>query len=150
MTNVIKAILIAREQFYIDILFKLYPNSTLNLLPQAGSTKGYKHKPIFSLNRTGNLNPMFNKIKSSEFLAMQTQDRKGSNNPQFGIKKSLIIRAKLTNYIYVYNSLDLSLIGIFGTVKCAREFKMGNDTLKKYLKSGYPYKGKIFSYTKLN
>jgi hypothetical protein len=93
---------------------------------------------------------MYGKTKSPEFIAMQTRDKSGPNNPLFGIKKSSITRAKLTKNIYVYNYLDLSLIDIFGTVQCAKKYKMGNDTLKKYLKSGRPFKEKIFSYTKLH
>lgn len=50
MTNVNKEDLMTREQFYIDMLFKLYSDLALNLSAQAGSTKGYKHKPSFSLN----------------------------------------------------------------------------------------------------
>jgi len=50
MTNVNKEDLMTREQFYIDMLFKLYYDLALNLSAQAGSTKGYKHKPSFSLN----------------------------------------------------------------------------------------------------
>jgi hypothetical protein len=50
MSNVTKEILLAREQYYIDLLFTT-PDINLNLSPQAGSTKGYKHKPAFGLNR---------------------------------------------------------------------------------------------------
>jgi group I intron endonuclease len=150
MADVTKEVLLAREQFYINMLFKLYRSASLNLSPQAGSTKGYKHKPSFSLNRLGNLNPMYGRIKSPEFLAMQTRNRKGTNNPQFGIKKSILTVAKITKFIHVYDSSNLNLIGTYGTVECARKFKMGTDTLKKYLKNGLPYKGKIFSLNKLD
>lgn len=150
MENVTTEFLISREQYYIDKLFSLYPYLALNLSPQAGSTKGYKHKASFSLNRMGVLNPMFGLPKSPEFLEMQRRDKSGSNNPQFGIKKSLNTRDKLTKYVYVHNSSDLILIGVFGTVACAKEFKIGKDTLTKHLKSGLPYKGRIFSYIKLN
>lgn len=150
MNNVTKEVLLSREQFYIDKLFNLYPNLVLNLSRQAGSTKGYKHKPSFSLNRMGELNPMFGRMKSPEFLEMQNRDRSGSNNPQFGTKKSMDTIEKLTKYIYVYNSSDLSLVGVFGTVACSKEFNMGKDTLTKYLNSGLAYKGKIFSNNKLN
>jgi len=68
---------------------------------------------------------MYGKTKSPEFIAMQTRDKSGPNNPLFGIKKSSITRAKLTKNIYVYYYLDLSLIGIFGTVKCVKKYKMG-------------------------
>jgi hypothetical protein len=47
--------------------------------------------------------------------------------------------------VYVYNSLDMSLIGEFSTVKCSKYFSMGKETLTKYIKNGIPFKGKIFS-----
>lgn len=81
---------------------------------------------------------------------MQNRNRSGSNNPQFGITKSFDTIEKLTKYIYVHNSSDLSLIGVYGTVACSKQFKMGKDTLTKYLISGLPYNGNMFSYTKLN
>ena len=56
----------------------------------AGSTKGYKHKPEFGLNRSGPLNPMYDRIKATEFIEMQNKDRSGSNNPLFG-KKNLFL-----------------------------------------------------------
>ena len=49
--------------------------------------------------------------------------------------------------------LNMSFIGAYPTVECyapQKTFKMGKDTLSKYLKSGLPYKGKIYSRTKLH
>jgi hypothetical protein len=116
----------------------------------AGSTKGYKHKLEFSLNRRGHLNPMYGLEKSKEFLSMQFIDKKGSNNPNFGKIKSSSTLAKITKTVYVYNSLNMSLIGEFSTVNCIKKFKMGKSTLTKYTLNGLPYKGKIFSMKKLN
>lgn len=148
--SVTKEYILSREQYYLDMLFNKYPNLVLNLSKVAGSTKGYKHRPEFSLSRKGNLNPMFGLSKSKEFIEMQLIDKKGPNNPLFGKIKSPSTLAKITKIIYVYNCLDMSLIGEYSTVNCARKFKMGNDTLIKYIKSGLPYKGKIFSREKLN
>ena len=39
----------------------------------------------------------------------------------------------------------LKYIGVFPTVECVKHFKMGKDTLTKYLDSKVPFKGKIFS-----
>lgn len=39
----------------------------------------------------------------------------------------------------------MSFIGVFPTVKCSKHFKMGKDTLTKYIKNGLSYKGKVFS-----
>jgi group I intron endonuclease len=131
------------------MLFKKCPNLILNLSKVAGSTKGYKHKPEFGLNRKGNLNPMFGKIKSKEFLEMQSKDKRGPLNPLFGKIKYPSTLTKITKTVYVYNCLDMSLIGEYSTVECSKRFKMGKDTLTKYIKNGLPFKGKIFSRKKL-
>ena len=81
---------------------------------------------------------------------MQTRDKSGSNNPLYGKKKSVSTLNKMIKLVYVYNSEDMSYIGQFSTVNCSKEFKMGKDTLTKYLKNGLPYKGKIFSRNKLD
>ena len=81
---------------------------------------------------------------------MQNKDKSGSNNPLFGKTKSAATLAKITKLVYVYNCVDLSYIGEFSTVNCSNRFKMGKDTSTKYIKSGLPYKGKIFSRKKLH
>lgn len=81
---------------------------------------------------------------------MQIKDKKDINNPMFGKKKSIITLAKITKLVYVYSAEDLSYIGVYSTVECSKTFKMGKDTLNKYLKLNLPYKGKIFSRTKLH
>lgn len=147
--SVTKEFIISREQCYLDQLFNCYPDLVINLSKVAGSTKGYKHKVDFGLNRLGNLNPMFERIKSKEFIEMQNRDRSGSKNPLFGTKKSPTTIAKITKPVYVYNCLDKSFLGEFSTVNCSKQFNMGKDTLTKDIKSGLPYKGKIFSRNKL-
>lgn len=142
--------LISREQYYIDILFQSHPNLAINLAPVAGSTKGYKHLVEFGLNRAGALNPMFSRLKSKEFLEMQRRDKTGANNPLFGKIKTLETIAKLTKLVYVYNSANLKHLGEFSTTNCSTEFKIGKDTIQKYLKNGLPFKGKIFSRHKLH
>jgi group I intron endonuclease len=148
--SISKELILSREQFYINILFSKYKNQILNLSPNAGSTKGYKHKAEFGIKRIGSLNPMFKRKKSIEFINMQKRDKFGINNPQFGIKKTPETIAKLIKLVYVYNSLDMSFIGEFVTVKCFKYFKMGKDTLKKYIINGLPFKGKIFNRKKLH
>jgi hypothetical protein len=81
---------------------------------------------------------------------MQKRSKLGKNNPQFGVIKSANTIAKLVKLIYVYNSLDMSHVGTFSTVQCIKEFKMGLDTLHKYLLSKKPFKGRIFSRVKLH
>jgi hypothetical protein len=65
------------------MLFINYPQLVINLAKIAGSTKGYKHKLEFGLNRSGQLNPMFGRVKSKEFLEMQNRNKSGSNNPLY-------------------------------------------------------------------
>jgi group I intron endonuclease len=146
--SVTKEFMLSREQFYIDILFTQYKLSALNQSPTAGNNLGYKHKPNFSLNRLGILNPMYSRTYSPEFLNMQIRDKTGVNNPQFGLSQKTL--AKITKLIYVYNFLDMSFIASYPTVQCSKQFKMGKDTLNKYLKNGQPFKGKIFSRVKLH
>jgi group I intron endonuclease len=141
--------MLKREQYYLDILFSKESNLKLNNSPTAGNTLGFKHTTEFNLNRSGKLNPMYGKTFSTEFLKMQTRDKSGINNPQFGFKKSTETLAKLTKLVYVYDYLTKNLIGTYSTVQCSKEFKMGKDTLTKYLKNGLPYKNKLFSRKKL-
>ena len=79
--SVTKDYMLSREQFYLDILFKKYPNLVINLSKIAGSTKGYKHNPEFGEKRSGVLNPMYGRTKSKEFIEMQNKNRSGENNP---------------------------------------------------------------------
>jgi hypothetical protein len=131
------------------MLFINYPQLVINLAKIVGSTKGYKHKPEFSLNRSGQLNPMFGRVKSKEFLKMQNRDKSGSNNLLYGKIKTSSTIAKITKLVYVYNSSDMSFIGELSTVNCSKIYNMGKDTLTKYIKNGMPFKGKMFSRTKL-
>ena len=147
---VTKEFILSREQHYLDMLFINYPQLVINLAKIAGSTKGYKHKPEFGLNRSGQLNPMFERVKSKEFLEMQNRDRSGSNNYLYGKFKTSSTIAKITKLVYVYNSSDMSFIGEFSTVNCSKKHNMGKDTLTKYIKNGLPFKGKIFSRIKLH
>ena len=150
--SVSKEFILSREQIYLDILFKTYPLLTLNKSPTAGSTLGFKHTAEFGFRRSGTLNPMSGKQLSPEFIYMQKRDKKGINNPlrrPFGKKKSTITLAKLIKLVYVYNLEDMSLIGVYPTVECSKKFYIGKDTLSKYLRSGLPYKGKIYTRTKI-
>ena len=72
------------------------------------------------------------------------------NNPQYGKRKSDETLAKLIKLIYVYESETQTFIGSYSTGQCSKEFKMGKDTLTKYIKSGLPYKNKLFSKLKLH
>jgi hypothetical protein len=89
---------------------------------------------------------MSGKQFSSEFLYMQTRNKKGKINPNYGAKKSTTTLAKIIKLVYVYNSEDLNYIGSFPTVVCSKTFKIGLFFIRsKYIKSGLPFKGKIYS-----
>jgi group I intron endonuclease len=142
--------MLLREQFFLNILFNRFSLLTLNSSPTAGTTLGFKHKPEFGLNRSGNLNPMAGRPFSNKFIEMQQRNKIGINNPQYGKIKSATTIAKLTKLVYVYNSEDKSFIGSYSTVQCSKVFKIGKDTLSKYLINGKPFKGKIYSIIKLH
>lgn len=142
--------ILSREQYYIDMLFSKFPDRALNLALTAGSTLGLKHSDEFKLARTGKLNPMYGKVFSTEFLRMQTRDKAGKNNPMFGKSKSSITLSKIQKLVYVYDAKTLDLIGTYPTVECVKHFKMGTDTLIKYIKNGLPFKGRLFTRNKLD
>jgi NUMOD3 motif len=81
---------------------------------------------------------------------MQKRDRTGINNPMFGKIKSPATITKLQKLVYVYEAETFKFIGVFSTVECAKQFKMGKDTLTKYLNNKHPFKGKIFSRVQLD
>jgi group I intron endonuclease len=144
-SDISKKFMLSREQFYLDILFKEYSDKKLNLSPTACSNLGYKHTTEFKLNMSGKLHPLYDKTFYSKFLYMQKRNKKGENNPMFGLEKSKSTIQKLQKLVYVYKADTRNLIGIFPTVIACKHFKMGYDTLIKYLKSTLPFKGKIFS-----
>jgi group I intron endonuclease len=148
--SVTKEIMLSREQLYLDLLLSKYSSLTLNKSPSAGTTLGFKHKPEFGLKRSGQLNPMAGRTFSPAFIEMQSSSKVGTNNPQFGVIKSPGTIAKLTKLVYVYNSVNMSYLGSYSTVQCSKEFKIGKDTLSKYLLSGLPLKGRLFSRIKLH
>lgn len=137
--NVTKDYMLSREQYYLDFIFKNYSTMIMNNCPIAGTTLGIKHKPDFIISRLGSLNPMSGKQFSPEFLHMQTRNKAGINNPNYGVKKSTTTLAKIIKLVYVYNSEDMNYIGSFPTVVCSKTFKIGKDTLSKYIKSGLPF-----------
>jgi len=67
-----------------------------------------------------------------------------------GKKKSAITLAKIIKLVYVYKADEWSYLGAYSTVECSKTFKIGKDTLTKYLKLNLPYKGNSYSRTKLH
>lgn len=68
----------------------------------------------------------------------------------FGLKKSPATIAKLQKWVYVYEADSLKIIGVFSTIRCIKHFKIGGDTLTKYLNNKSSFKGKIFSRVQLD
>jgi group I intron endonuclease len=144
--SVSKAKMLFREQYYLNLLFQNFKVLTLNLCPTAGSPLGFKHTQDFKTRRKGPLNPMFGKTYSPEFISMQKRSKKGVLNPQFGKLKTENFITKVTKLVYVYNNvIPLTFVGSYPTVICSKTFKMGKTTLTKYISSGLPFKGKLFS-----
>lgn len=94
--------------------------------------------------KVGDLNPMFNKIKSKEFLAHMNKDRKGSNNPMYGKPKSEATLAKLRKKVYIYDS-SRQFIKCYDSVGSAvKDLRIAAETLRKYLDTEKLYKEKYF------
>lgn len=141
---------LARELFYIDWALKEYGIKVLNILKIPQSSLGYKHteetQKRMSESRSGEKNPMYGKEKSDEFIFHQKKDKFGPNNPQYGVKKSEETLAKLRRLVYVYDLNDnRKFLGSYGSVEFTRVFKIGHNTLTKYLKKDGKYKGFLFS-----
>lgn len=148
-STVTKDHILGREKFYIDWALKTYGLAVMNMLNIPGSSLGYKHTEENLLKmselKKGELNPMFNKIKSEAFIAQQIRDKSGENNPKFGNTKSEQTLAKLRKMIFVYDvTQNYKLLGVYPTVMCTRLFKLCNNTLKKRINNKEIHNGKYF------
>jgi hypothetical protein len=89
--------------------------------------------------KMGELNPMFGKEKSQEFLAMQKgENKKGVLNPMYGkLLQSSFAKFVEPTPVYVYNSVNKELLMSFpeGIVVAKKTLKMGYDTLKRLCNS---------------
>lgn len=94
--------------------------------------------------KVGDLNPMFNKTKSKEFLAHMNKDGSGSNNPMYGKPKSEATLAKLRKKVYLYDS-SRQFIKCYDSVGSAvKDLHIAAETIKKYLDTDKLYKDKFF------
>lgn len=146
---VTKDFYLEREQLFIDWALKTYGLNVLNILRVAGSSLDYKHTKEdllkMSTIKLGNQNPMYGKLKSTEFILQGTRDKTGSNNPQFGRAKTDTFLAKTRKMIYVYDvTNNYKLLGVYPTVVCTRTFNIGYALLIKRLNDGLLYKNKYF------
>jgi group I intron endonuclease len=120
-----------------------------------------------SKSKVGELNPMFNKEKSKEFIAYMSRDRRGPNNPMFGKPKSEETLAKLRKKVYVYDNNkqfikseetlaklrkkvyvydnNKQFIKCYDSIKLAvKNLHIAAETIKKYLDTDKLYKNKYF------
>jgi len=116
------------------------------LNPFWGKTHNLDTLTRMKLSKIGELNPMYGKEKSPEFIEQMHKDKHGSNNPMWGKTHSEGTLNKMRKSVYVYDALIMELIKEYNSSVTAKEdLKIGYDTLKKYLNSNKPFKGKIFS-----
>jgi group I intron endonuclease len=121
------------------------------LNPFWGKTHNLDTLTRMKLSKIGELNPMYGKDKSPEFLEQMYKNKQGSNNPMWGKTHSEETLDKMRKSVYVYDALTMELIKKYeSTVSIKNNLRMGYDTLKKYLNSNKPFKGKIFSSIPLN
>lgn len=52
--------------------------------------------------------------------------------------------------MFMIPKLCILFLEKYPTVECSKTFKLGKDTLSKYIKLGIPFKGKLYSRTKLH
>jgi len=160
-----KANLIAREQFYLDLLFTLPSQFRYNNLSVAGSSQGYKHTEE-SKNKIGEA--ARGRVMSAEDRVRMSEERTGENHPMFGKKHTEeakarirgaltgrtlsaetrgLISSSLSKPIYVFDSNTQLLLASYSGIMAASEaLHISTKTLRKYLTSGVAYKGKRFSY----
>lgn len=154
-STVTKDHILNREKFFLDWALKTYGLAVLNILYVPGSSMGYKHTEENLLKmsklKKGEMNPMYNKIKSGAFIAQQIRDKSvalacaAENNPMFGKPKSEQTLAKLRKMIFVYDvTQNYKLLGVYPTVMCTRLFKLCNNTLKKRINNKEIHNGKYF------
>ena len=131
-----------REKFYLDWSLKTYGIATYNMLNNPGSSMGYKHTKKILLKmseiKKGKLNPMFNKVKSKEFLEYMTKDKRGINNPRYNKGRPVHIYNENHQYLTSYTMLKAA----------AQYLNTSSYTIAKYLDSGKQYKN-VYMYSKL-
>ena len=98
-----------------------------------------------SKSKLGELNPMFNKLKSKEFREQMFRDKTGANNPMYGKSKSRETLAKLSKKVYVYDGNTKELINCYDSYKEAvKDLRISYETINKYLDTYIVYKEKLY------
>jgi hypothetical protein len=125
-----KKALLEREQFYLDKLFSLPEEKRYNILPQAVSSLGYKHKDE-------------TKAKISESMKGNTNTKamKGESNPMYGVRDSAhpsfgLVPVNVVS-VNVYNAKDNTLVQSFHSFAAAAKFlNVSYQTVSRHAKSG--------------
>jgi group I intron endonuclease len=147
-------VLIKREQYYIDLLKPEY-----NILKVAGSRTGFKHsektKAKMSINNTGEKNPMFGKIHTSETRKKIAESLKSiiriNNKPKvMGIETRLKLSLRSQGVCVRVFDKSNNLVNSFPTMtSAALYFGLSIRTIGRYLDKDTNYKGFVFkSYIK--
>jgi group I intron endonuclease len=134
-----KALLLSREQNYLQWLFTQPEHLRYNFLPTAGSSLGYQHaeeakakmsgrvlsdctKAAISAAKVGENNPMYGKT--------------GSNHPMYGSVSATALG------VSVYN-LDNQLVQSFSSRAAAATWLgVSRDTVLRYIRSKQLFRGK--------
>jgi hypothetical protein len=118
-----KELLLEREQHWLNWLFSLPANLRYNFLPTAGSCFGMKH--------------------TDETKAKMSGNNKGCKNPMFGVP-----RVDLRKPVYVFDaSIKVLITRFYGLREASKELQMSHNIIRKYIPSGKPFEGIIFSYS---
>lgn len=97
-----------------------------------------------SKSKKGELNPMFNKEKSKEFIEHMNKDRKGVNNPMFGKSKYEETLSKIRKKVYIYDN-NKNFIKSYDSLGIAvKDLHIASETIRKYLDTNKLYKDKYF------
>jgi len=136
----IKALLLSREQIYLNWLFSLPASCRFNFLSVAGSGLGYQHTPeakaAISAANQGENNPNWGKRHSDSTVAAMSAAKAGENNPMYGVLTS---RAQ---GVSVFSAADNSLLFTFPSYReAARYLNISHSAISKAVRSGEVYKG---------
>lgn len=121
--------ILAREQYYLDILFSVNNPNTYYIIKKAGSSIGYKHSPesraLISQSHSTETRNLMSRPKSASTKALISKAKVGSLNSMS--KKLFIYSFDLVSKEYI---LDKSFDSC---TDAAKFFKCSNSTITKYL-----------------
>ena len=146
--------ILEREQFYLDLIFKKDEPNTYNILKVAGSNLGFTHSEgtkvligltLSKIDRSAEKNPFYGKIHSPDSLVKMSEakfgtknpmfGRTGENNPKFGKTGENHPKSKKV-FVYSFDleTKEIILHKCFGTcTEATKFFNCSNSTISKYL-----------------